>query len=89
MNCIKEGTRIFLINFFGCKLFVLNIRKDNIGKFDVKVDGGILLGYSTSRKTFRVFNKRTIAIEESIHAIFDESNPLSIEIKFVNCTCIL
>ena len=28
-------------------------------------------------KAFRVFNKRTLVVKESIHVIFDESNPLS------------
>ena len=54
---------------FGCKCFILNT-KENLGKFDAKSDVGIFLGYSTSSKTFRVFNKRTIVVEESIHVIF-------------------
>ncbi|KAL6337946.1 hypothetical protein AAG906_005411 [Vitis piasezkii] len=58
---------------FGCKCFILNT-KDNLGKFDAKSDVGIFLGYSTSSKAFRVFNKRTMVVEESIHVIFYESN---------------
>ena len=58
---------------FGCKCFILNT-KDNLGKFDAKLDVGIFLGYSTSSKAFRVFNKRTMVVEESIHVIFYESN---------------
>ncbi|RVW74396.1 Retrovirus-related Pol polyprotein from transposon RE1 [Vitis vinifera] len=50
------------------------IGQDNLGKFDAKSDVGIFLGYSTSSKAFRVFNKRTMVAEESIHVIFDESN---------------
>ncbi|RVW22947.1 hypothetical protein CK203_093632 [Vitis vinifera] len=50
------------------------IGQDNLGKFDAKSDVGIFLGYSTSSKAFRVFNKRTMVVEESIHVIFDESN---------------
>ena len=38
------------------------------------MDVGIFLGYPTSSKAFRVFNKRTMVVEESIHVIFDESN---------------
>ena len=62
---------------FGCKCFVLNNGKDNLGKFDAKSDEGIFLGYSLTYKAFRVFNKRTLVVEESIHVIFDESNPPS------------
>ena len=62
---------------FGCKCFVLNNGKNNLGKFDAKSDEGIFLGYSLTSKAFRVFNKRTLVVKESIHVIFDESNPLS------------
>ena len=59
---------------FGCKFFILNT-KDNLGKFDPKSDVGIFLGYSNSSKAYRVYNKRTLVVEESMHVIFDESNP--------------
>ncbi|KAH9705479.1 hypothetical protein KPL70_011888 [Citrus sinensis] len=63
---------------FICKCFVLNT-KDNLGKFDPKSDVGIFLGYSNSSKAYRVYNKRTLVVEESIHVTFDESNPSSTE----------
>ncbi|KAH9685167.1 Integrase catalytic domain-containing protein [Citrus sinensis] len=66
---------------FGCKCFVLNT-KDNLGKFDPKSDVGIFLGYSNSSKAYRVYNKITLVVEESMHVTFDESNPSSTE-KFV------
>ena len=56
--------------FFGCKCFILNV-KDNLGKFDPKSDIGIFLSYSNSSKAYRVYNKRTLAVEESIHVAFD------------------
>ena len=58
---------------FGCNCLILNT-KDNLGKFDAKSDVGNFLGYSTSSKAFRVFNKITMVVEEFIHVIFDESN---------------
>ena len=39
-------------------------------------DEAIFLGYSSTSKAFRVFNKRTLIVEESIHVVFDESNDL-------------
>ncbi|RVW47390.1 Retrovirus-related Pol polyprotein from transposon RE1 [Vitis vinifera] len=69
----NKKPNISYFKVFGCKSFILNT-KDNLGKFDAKSDVGIFLGYSTSSKAFRVFNKRTMVIEESIHVIFDESN---------------
>ena len=58
---------------FGCRCFIHNNDKDNLKKFDPKSDEGIFLGYSTSSKAYRVFNKRTLVVEESIYAVFDES----------------
>ncbi|GJU40275.1 putative ribonuclease H-like domain-containing protein [Tanacetum coccineum] len=43
-----------------------------IGKFDGKSDEGYLLGYSTSSKAFRVYNKRTKRVEENLQINFLE-----------------
>lgn len=51
-----------------------NNGKDNLGKFNPHSDEGIFLGYSNSSKSYRIFNKHTSTIEESIHVVFDESN---------------
>ena len=67
--------KISYLRVFGCKCFILNT-KDNLGKFDSKADEGIFLGYSTSSKAYRVFNKRTLVVEESMHVVFDETNSL-------------
>ena len=58
---------------FKSKCFILNT-KDNLGKFDAKSSVGIFLGYSLSSKAYRVFNKKTMVVKESIHVVFDESN---------------
>ena len=58
---------------FGCKCFVLNT-KDNLGKFDAKSYEAIFVGYSNTSKAYRVFNKSSLTIEESIHVKFEESN---------------
>ncbi|CAN0877829.1 Retrovirus-related Pol polyprotein from transposon TNT 1-94, partial [Linum grandiflorum] len=57
---------------FGCRCFILNT-KDHLGKFDAKSDEGIFLGYSNLSKAYRVFNKRSNKIEESIHVLFDQT----------------
>ena len=57
---------------FGCKCFIHNNSKDNLEKIDPKSNEEIFLGYSTSSKGYRVFNKRTLVVEESIHVVFDE-----------------
>ncbi|KAH9670880.1 hypothetical protein KPL70_017145 [Citrus sinensis] len=52
---------------------------DNLGKFDPKSNVGIFLSYSNSSKAYRVYNKRTLVVEESMHVTFDETNPSSTE----------
>ncbi|XP_070036408.1 uncharacterized protein [Nicotiana tomentosiformis] len=58
---------------FRCKCFVLNNGKEALGKFDAKSDERIFLGYSSQSKEYKVYNKKTQFVEESIHVIFDES----------------
>ena len=61
---------------FGTKCYILNNGKDQLAKFDAKSDEGVFLGYSLTSKAYRVFNKRTLVVEESIHVAFDDDMPL-------------
>jgi hypothetical protein len=56
---------------FGSRCYILRDRK-NLGKFDLKSDEGIFLGYSTNSCAYRVFNKRTETMMESINVIIDD-----------------
>ena len=58
---------------FGCKCFVINT-KDNLGKFDAKSYEAISVGYSSTSEAYRVFNRSSLTIKESIHVKFEESN---------------
>ena len=68
----EKKSNIYFFNIFRCKCFVLNNEKDNLEKFDAKSDEAIFLGYFISSKAYRVFNKRTLIVEESIHVTFNE-----------------
>ena len=57
------------------KCFILNNVKEQLGKFDAKTDEGIFLDYATHSHAYRVYNKRLIVVEESLHVVFDETNP--------------
>ncbi|GKA85907.1 putative ribonuclease H-like domain-containing protein, partial [Tanacetum coccineum] len=61
-------------NLLECPLTILNTL-DSLGKFDGKSDEGYLLGYSTSSKAFRVYNKRTKRVQENLHINFLEDQP--------------
>ena len=57
---------------FGSKCYILNDR-ENLGKFDAKSDEGIFLGYSTTNRAHRVFNKRTKTVMESINVEINDA----------------
>ena len=69
----NKKPNISYFKVFGSKCFILNT-KDNLGKFDAKSNVGIFLGYSSSSKAYKVFNKKTMVVEESVHIVFNESN---------------
>jgi len=65
------------LRVFGCKCYVHNNGKESLGKFDPRSDEAIFLGYSSQSKAYKVFNKRTLYFEESVHVLFDETNSLT------------
>nr|GEV10490.1 ribonuclease H-like domain-containing protein [Tanacetum cinerariifolium] len=64
---------------FRCHVSILNTL-DQIGNFDGKLDERIFVGYSTTSKTFRVYNIRTRKVEENLHITFLENKSMIIEI---------
>jgi hypothetical protein len=56
---------------FESKCYILR-DKENLEKFDPKSDEGIFLGYSTNSRAYRVFNKRTETVMESINVVIDD-----------------
>ncbi|GKF03675.1 putative ribonuclease H-like domain-containing protein [Tanacetum coccineum] len=54
---------------FGYPITILNIR-DHLGKYEGKADEGYFVGYSVVSKAMRVFNKRTMIVEETLNIIF-------------------
>ena len=56
----------------GSKCYILN-DWENLEKFDAKSDKGIFLGYSTASWAYRVFNKRTKMVIESIIVVIDDA----------------
>jgi len=72
-----KGRRHVLIHLkvFGCKRFILNNGIESFGIFDAKADEGVFLGYAIQSHAYRVYNKRLMTIEESMHVVFDETNP--------------
>nr|GEU50787.1 retrovirus-related Pol polyprotein from transposon TNT 1-94 [Tanacetum cinerariifolium] len=56
---------------FGALCYPVNDSED-LGKLQPTADIGIFVGYAPSRKGYRIYNKRTRQIMETIHVQFDE-----------------
>ncbi|GKB31235.1 putative ribonuclease H-like domain-containing protein [Tanacetum coccineum] len=56
---------------FGALCYPTN-DSENLGKLQPRADIGIFIGYAPSRKGYRIYNKRTRQIMETIHVQFDE-----------------
>lgn len=71
-----EGKEVVVSYFhaFGSKCFVHNNGKTHLKTFDERADEGVFLGYSSTSKAFRVFNKRRLVVEESIHVMLDDKH---------------
>nr|GFB98323.1 retrovirus-related Pol polyprotein from transposon TNT 1-94 [Tanacetum cinerariifolium] len=65
---------------FGYPVTILNTI-DHLGKFDGKTDKGFFVGYSLNSKAFRVFNRRTKIIEETLNIRFSENTPNNVGTK--------
>ncbi|GJX58839.1 ribonuclease H-like domain-containing protein [Tanacetum coccineum] len=57
---------------FGCHVTILNTL-DHLSKFDGESDDGFFVGYSLTSKALRVYNIRTMKVEESLHIRFLEN----------------
>jgi hypothetical protein len=58
---------------FGCKCFILKC--GNLDKFESRSSDGILLGYTSRGRSYRVLNLETNTVVESYDVTFDETTP--------------
>ncbi|GKC98545.1 retrovirus-related pol polyprotein from transposon TNT 1-94 [Tanacetum coccineum] len=66
----KKSDHSFL-RVFGALCYPTNHSED-LGKLKAKADIGFLVGYAPNRKGYRIYNKRTRQIMETIHVTFDK-----------------
>nr|GEX05046.1 hypothetical protein [Tanacetum cinerariifolium] len=59
------------LHVFGALCYPTN-DSENLGKLQPKADIGIFIGYAPTKKAFRIYNRRTRRIFETIHVNFDE-----------------
>ncbi|GJZ07616.1 integrase, catalytic region, zinc finger, CCHC-type containing protein [Tanacetum coccineum] len=62
-----------------CALCYPTNDNDDLSKLDAKADIGIFIGYAPAKKAFRIYNKRTRKIIETIHVTFDDLTAMASE----------
>nr|GFC60623.1 retrovirus-related Pol polyprotein from transposon TNT 1-94 [Tanacetum cinerariifolium] len=63
---------------FGALCYPTN-DSENLGKLQLKADIGIFIGYAPTKKAFRIYNRRTRRIVETIHDDFNELTAMASE----------
>nr|GFB09182.1 hypothetical protein [Tanacetum cinerariifolium] len=63
---------------FGALCYPTN-DSENLGKLQPKADIGIFIGYVPTKKAFRIYNRRTRRIVETIHVDLDEPTSMASE----------
>nr|GEX88188.1 hypothetical protein [Tanacetum cinerariifolium] len=66
------------LHVFGALCYPTN-DGENLGKLQPKTDIGIFIGYAPTKKAFRIYNRRTRRIVETIHVDFDELKAMDFE----------
>ncbi|GKA62283.1 retrovirus-related pol polyprotein from transposon TNT 1-94 [Tanacetum coccineum] len=74
-NNKPPNLRIFMYLFALCYLQGC----ENLGKLQPKADIGISISYAPTKKAFRIYNKRTRRMIETIHVDFDELTVMASE----------
>ena len=65
----KQNVKYYRI--FESTCFILKDR-ENVRKFDSRSNEGIFLSYSSISKAYRVYNKRTMKVMETVNVVIDE-----------------
>nr|GEV12103.1 retrovirus-related Pol polyprotein from transposon TNT 1-94 [Tanacetum cinerariifolium] len=66
------------LHVFGALCYPIN-DSENLGKLQPKADIGIFIGYTPTKKAFRIYKRRTRRIVETIHVDFDELTAMASE----------
>ncbi|GKB06685.1 retrotransposon protein, putative, unclassified [Tanacetum coccineum] len=66
------------LHVFGALCYPINESED-LGKLKPKADIGIFVGYARAKKAYRIYNKRTRLIIETIHVTFEELTAMASE----------
>nr|GEZ26248.1 retrovirus-related Pol polyprotein from transposon TNT 1-94 [Tanacetum cinerariifolium] len=76
----KRKLNIKFLRVFGCRCYLLYDYKD-VGKLKAKGDIGVFVGYSKEYAAFRIYNKRTRKIHESVNIMKSSTTNVEISIN--------
>jgi hypothetical protein len=65
-------TNVKHFRVFGSKCYIKR-EDDRMGKFDSRVDKGVLVGYSSTRKAYKCYNMRLNKVVQSMNITIDET----------------
>ncbi|GJW53844.1 retrovirus-related pol polyprotein from transposon TNT 1-94 [Tanacetum coccineum] len=82
----KPNVKYFHV--FGSLCYLTNDR-DDLGKMKPKADIGVFIGYSETSRGFRIYNRRTKKIMETIHVKFDELTAMASEHDYSPSTSLI
>jgi hypothetical protein len=68
-------TNLKYFRVFGSKYYIKR-EDDIVGKFDSRVDKGVLVGYSSTRKSYKCYNLILKKVVERINVTIDETDRL-------------
>jgi hypothetical protein len=71
--CFGRKPSVSHLRHFGCMCFVL--KRGNLDKFESRSSDGILLGYTSHGRSYRVFNLEINTVVESCDVTFDKTTP--------------
>nr|GEV53658.1 hypothetical protein [Tanacetum cinerariifolium] len=74
INKRKPNIKFFYV--FGCRCYLIN-DYDDVGKLKAKGDIEVFVGHAKNSAAFRVYNKRTQKIYESVNVNFDEISEMA------------
>nr|GEV12408.1 copia protein [Tanacetum cinerariifolium] len=74
INKRKPNNKFFCV--FRCRCYLLNDYED-VGKLKAKGDIRVFVGYSKESATYRIYNKRTRKIHESVNVNFNEISEMA------------
>nr|GEX56158.1 hypothetical protein [Tanacetum cinerariifolium] len=72
----KRKPNIKFFRVFGCRCYLFNDYED-VGMLKAKGDIGVFIGYSKESAAFKIYNKQTRKIHESVNVNFDETSEMA------------